>query len=231
MASPTAEGCSHLAHIGDMPLFWPQAFAYRAHMIGQRTATLWLLYTAMLWPAWQLIADLFVPQWYYPQMMYDSGVWSVTFLIGAIAVTPILRVINAIGHGKAFGRWLLRVRRHLGIVSAIYAALHVAHYIRDAGTLGQVWGELTDLKIALGWAAFILMMALALTSNAASVRRLGKRWKTLHLWVYPAAALIFVHWYMFDFVTARVVFWAALFCAPKLVQIILSRSARQTVLR
>jgi len=182
MASPTAEGCSHLAHIGDMPLFWPQAFAYRAHMIGQRTA-------------------------------------------------PILRVINAIGHGKAFGRWLLRVRRHLGIVSAIYAALHVAHYIRDAGTLGQVWGELTDLKIALGWAAFILMMALALTSNAASVRRLGKRWKTLHLWVYPAAALIFVHWYMFDFVTARVVFWAALFCAPKLVQIILSRSARQTVLR
>lgn len=50
-----------------------------------------------------------------------------------------------------------------------------------------------------GWIAMFIFVALAVTSNNASVRALGKRWKSLHKLVYVAAILTFLHWILTAF--------------------------------
>ena len=174
-----------------------------------------LLYALMLIPAWPLIIGLFDDAGYYPQLMYDSGLWAVYFLIITIAVSPMLLLINRIGVGTAFGRWLLKRRRHFGLATAIYASLHLGHYLAEADDVPTILAEMLAFKISVGWIAFLIMAVLAVTSNNTAIRKLGRRWKTLHNWIYPAAALTFLHWYLFDWYTARVMFWVGVFCAVK----------------
>jgi len=175
-----------------------------------------LLYLAMLWPGRLSIFDMFFGTWYYPQMMTESGQLSVWFLMLTLAVTPILLVINVTGRATGVGVWMLRRRRHFGLVSFAYAAVHLVHYIRYKGGASPIIAELTDLEILVGWAAFAIFLALAVTSNRASTRKLGTSWKALHRLVYLAAGLSFLHWYLFDFFTERVLFWALILTAIKL---------------
>ncbi|MEO5511158.1 MAG: ferric reductase-like transmembrane domain-containing protein, partial [Longimicrobiales bacterium] len=49
--------------------------------------------------------------------------------------------------------------------------------------------------ITVGFTAFICLLLLALTSTKGSIRRLGKRWVTLHRLVYVAGALGVLHFY------------------------------------
>lgn len=177
-----------------------------------------LLYVALLWPGHIAIWDLYTREWYYPQMMHISGVWSVRLLVLTIAVTPALRVINWLGKGKALGRWLIPRRRHFGLASAIYAFVHLVHYVLYTRYLGEIWIEAFDLALLTGWIGLIIYIALTLTSNAWSTRHMGRGWKRLHLLIYPTTALVLWHWYLFDFHIDRVGFWALMICLPKLVQ-------------
>lgn len=177
-----------------------------------------LLYLVLLWPGHIAILDLYTREWYYPQMMHISGVWSVRLLILTIAVTPALRVINWLGKGKALGRWLIPRRRHFGLASAVYAFVHLTHYVLHTPDLEEIWIEAFDLALLTGWISLIVYAALTLTSNDASTRKMGRRWKCMHVLIYPAAGLVFWHWYLFDFHFDRAGFWAAMFCAPKAVQ-------------
>jgi len=87
----------------------------------------------------------------------------------------------------------------LGLFAFFYAALHFATYaVLDQGLRGPA--ILQDVSkrpfIFVGAAALLLLTPLALTSTAASVRRLGfPAWKRLHRLVYPAAALAAVHFW------------------------------------
>jgi len=173
-----------------------------------------LLYLAMLWPGRFAFWGLFEQTFYYPWMMYDSGFWSIIWLIVTLAVTPVLMIISRLGRGKVLGRWLLVRRRHFGIASFIYALVHLLHYAIESEGLSVM------IKEAVG------ILALALTSNNWSTRKLGRKWKLLHYWVYPAVLLAFLHWYLFGNVTERVVFWALALVAIKAVHIALSRRAR-----
>lgn len=190
-----------------------------------------LLYGVMLYPAIPLIWGFFDPGGYYPQLMFDSGMWGIYFLIITIAVTPTLLLINRIGIAKPVGRWLLKRRRHFGLATAIYAGIHMLHYLLDADDLATILAEMLEFKISIGWVAMIIMILLAATSNAASIRKLGRRWKTLHNWIYPAAALTFLHWYLFDWFTSRVLFWVGVFCAVKLAHGLIKLIPRAQSLR
>lgn len=176
-----------------------------------------LLYLVMLLPGWSVIVGLITQGYYYPEMLRISGVWSVRLLVLTVAVTPALLVIRRIGYGKALGRWLLKRRRHFGLASFVYAALHTAHYLVEAGDLGIVISEGIAWDYGSGWIAFAIMAALAATSTDFAVRRLGRWWKTLHRATYGAAAMTFLHWYLFDFFADQVAFWAGLFVAAKLI--------------
>lgn len=174
-----------------------------------------LLYALMLWPARHLISDLFVQEWLYAQMMHDSGVIAVQVLALSLAVTPVTLLLGRVPPLRGLGRWLLRRRRDFGLVSFIYAALHALHYIRERGDLDTILAELTLFDIALGWAAFVIFLSLAVTSNKTSKRWLGRRWKMLHRMTYLGAALSLWHWLLFDFFTDEALNWLAVLLGLK----------------
>ncbi|WP_299296382.1 ferric reductase-like transmembrane domain-containing protein [uncultured Tateyamaria sp.] len=182
-----------------------------------------LFYVVLMWPGRYVLWGLWDSDAYYPALMYDSGVWSVRLLIAALAVTPTLLLINRIGRGQALGRWLLPRRRHLGIASALYAGLHLIHYVRALGGLDAIIFDLRFLAYQTGWASLILLLVLAATSNARAVRAMGKGWKRLHLWVYPAGVLALWHWYLLDWYTGRILFWCGVFMVPIVAKWVLRR--------
>jgi sulfoxide reductase heme-binding subunit YedZ len=49
--------------------------------------------------------------------------------------------------------------------------------------------------ITVGMAAFLILLSLAITSNRFAIRKLGRRWQTLHRLVYVAAILGVIHFW------------------------------------
>lgn len=123
---------------------------------------------------------------------WSTGLWTLVFLCITLAVTP-LRAMTGINA-------LLRFRRMLGLYAFFYATLHFITYIWF-----DKWFDLAEIVkdigkrpfITVGFAAFVLMSALAATSPRAAARKLGRRWLTLHRAIYAIAALAILHfWWM-----------------------------------
>lgn len=119
------------------------------------------------------------------------GLWALRFLVVGLAITPLRRTT---------GISLLRYRRAVGLLAFIYAALHLTTYIvLDQGlNLAAVWADIVKRPfITIGMLAFLVLLPLAMTSNNASIRRLGPvTWQRLHRWVYLAAGAAVVHFVM-----------------------------------
>lgn len=120
-----------------------------------------------------------------------SGEWTLRFLLITLAVTPLRRLSGL--------HWVLRFRRMLGLFAFAYGCAHLVTYVWldqffDFGAIA-----LDILKrpfITVGFAAFVLMTPLALTSNAYMIRRLGgRRWQSLHRSVYAIAIMGVVHFW------------------------------------
>ena len=116
------------------------------------------------------------------------GDWALRLLLFTLAATP-LRLLTG-------WTWPVRLRRMLGLFAFFYAVLHLCSYV----VLDQffawdiIWEDLIERPfITMGMLAFLLLLPLALTSNHASMRRLGRNWKRLHRLIYPAAILAVVH--------------------------------------
>ncbi|WP_445367890.1 sulfite oxidase heme-binding subunit YedZ [Methylomonas sp. BW4-1] len=123
------------------------------------------------------------------KITHKTGYWTLTFLLISLGVTPLRQLSGA--------NWLVRLRRMLGLFAFFYACLHFSTYL----VLDQFfdWPAIAKdiLKrpyITVGFAAFVLLIPLAVTSTNAMQRRLGgKNWKRLHGLVYPIAAAGVVH--------------------------------------
>ena len=122
---------------------------------------------------------------------HSTGWWTLAFLLITLSVTPLRRIANL--------PWLLRLRRMLGLFAFFYASLHFTTYI----WLDQFFDVKEIVKdvvkrpfITIGFAAFVLLIPLAVTSTNAMVRRLGaKRWQNLHRLVYLIGALGVIHFW------------------------------------
>ncbi len=116
------------------------------------------------------------------------GLWALRFLILTLAVTP-LRELAGVN--------FLRFRRALGLLAFWYVVMHFTVYLTlDRGLL---WDTIIpDIVrrpfITLGFAAFVLLVPLAATSNRLSIRRLGRNWRLLHRLVYVAISLAAIHY-------------------------------------
>ena len=137
---------------------------------------------------------------FYGEMVHASGDWAIWCLMAALAVTPLHRLFPR----QAWTAWLLPRRRYLGVAAFAYAALHAAVYVLRQGELPRILAEALEAGLLTGWLAFAIFVPLALTSNDASMRKLGRAWKRLHRAVYAAAVLSFAHWILtaFDPTTA-----------------------------
>jgi sulfoxide reductase heme-binding subunit YedZ len=107
-----------------------------------------------------------------------------TCLVGALAVTPLQRVLRS--------RLLPALRRSLGLAAASCGAVHAT-----AALLGLPGLAATVLSVAwlrAGLAAFLLLVALFITSFDAPLRRLRlQHWKELHRLIYPASICVALH--------------------------------------
>jgi sulfoxide reductase heme-binding subunit YedZ len=118
------------------------------------------------------------------------GIWGLRLLLATLAVTP-LRVIGGWSRLHLF-------RRMLGLFAFAYILLHFLFYLFVDQALD--WRQLVaDIikrpYITVGFAALILLVPLAVTSTRRAMRRMGRRWQTLHRLVYPAAVLGCVHFW------------------------------------
>ena len=119
-----------------------------------------------------------------------TGDWAVIFLLCSLALTPARAVFD----------WMLlvQIRRRVGVAAALYAGLHFFIYVAD-----QKWDlVVVALEIAkrfyltIGFAALLVLAALAITSTNGWQRRLKRNWKRLHWLVYPAAVLAILHFFI-----------------------------------
>lgn len=119
------------------------------------------------------------------------GLWALRFLVIGLALTPLKRI---------GGPNLIRYRRTVGLLAFLYALLHVTVYVwLDQGLdPGLIWKDVVKRPyITVGLMSFLILTALAATSNATMIRRLGgAAWQRLHRWVYLAAAGAAVHFIM-----------------------------------
>ena len=149
-----------------------------------------LLWALLAMPAAHILYRLVGEDLWPDELVGPSGEWAARLIILALMLTPLAMLLPRV----PLVSWLLRRRRAFGVAAFCYALLHLALYLAEMETVRNVLAELWLPGIWTGWAALLLMLPLALTSNDASVRALRRGWKKLHRLAYPAAVLTLVHW-------------------------------------
>jgi sulfoxide reductase heme-binding subunit YedZ len=117
-----------------------------------------------------------------------TGRTAIVLLFLSLACTPILTVSGY--------KPVSRVRRALGLYSALYVGVHFLTFIGldygfDPSLIGQAIFE--QRYVVVGFAAGLILLALTITATRRWQRRLGKNWKRLHRLVYLAGILATVH--------------------------------------
>jgi sulfoxide reductase heme-binding subunit YedZ len=123
-------------------------------------------------------------------LVHRAGYWALIFMLVALAITPLRR------SGRFSG--LIDVRRMIGVGAFVYASLHILLYIADERfDLVKVALEIVKrLYLTVGLVAWLGLLALAVTSNDAMVKRLGsQRWRRLHQVTYVVAFLSLFHFF------------------------------------
>ena len=120
-------------------------------------------------------------------LTHATGAWALRLLLATLAITPLRRLgLPA----------LAPFRRTLGLLAFGYASLHLLVYVvLDQGLeLGFVWEDVRERPyITAGFAAFVCLVPLAITSTRAWIRRLGHRWIELHRLAYLSAIAAVLH--------------------------------------
>ncbi|HLK03287.1 MAG TPA: protein-methionine-sulfoxide reductase heme-binding subunit MsrQ [Candidatus Acidoferrum sp.] len=124
-------------------------------------------------------------------LQHTTGDWTLRFLVFTLAITPLRKVFQL--------PELIRYRRMLGLFAFFYVVLHFITYLGpdQSFNLSGMWDDVAKRKfVTVGFAAFLLLIPLAITSTSGMIRRLGgKRWQALHRLVYVSAILGVIHYY------------------------------------
>lgn len=119
------------------------------------------------------------------------GTWTLVFLLITLSITPLRKLSN--------WSWLIRLRRMAGLFAFFYALLHFITYIwlDQFFDLGDIYRDVIKRPfITIGFAAFVLLIPLAITSTNAMMKKLGgKRWQMLHRLIYPVAIFAVLHYW------------------------------------
>ncbi|MEB2873012.1 protein-methionine-sulfoxide reductase heme-binding subunit MsrQ [Pseudomonas rhizosphaerae] len=158
----------------------------------------------MRYPFWRLsvfvVACIWPLLWLYQAWIFalgpDPGKVLVDRLgLGTLVLVLITLCMTPLQKLSGWPGWIA-VRRQLGLWCFAYVCLHLAAYLFFI--LGLDWSQLgVELVkrpyIIVGSLAFLCLLALAITSNRYSQRRLGRRWKQLHRLVYVVLGLGLLH--------------------------------------
>lgn len=153
--------------------------------IGALIPLVWLV-----WDFWQGNMALLINP--FQDITFRTGKAALILLLLSLAVTPLNTV---------FGwRQVIPLRKPLGLYAFMYGALHFLIFIVDNGYVEDTiyWSAIYEAtfekRFALvGFAALMILLPLAITSNQWSMRHLKKNWKRLHKLVYLAGILVIIH--------------------------------------
>ena len=116
------------------------------------------------------------------------GELALQLIVVGLAITPLRNWV---------GINLIKFRRAIGVTTFFFVLAHFLVWVLlDVGTLERVWTEIVKRPyVTIGFASFLMLIPLAVTSNNLSIRKLGPpRWRKLHKLTYPAAVLAVLHY-------------------------------------
>jgi sulfoxide reductase heme-binding subunit YedZ len=121
---------------------------------------------------------------------HSTGDWTIRFLLITLAITPLRKLTNL--------GWLIRFRRMLGLFAFFYGTLHLMTYLwfDKQFVVSDMLADIAKRKfITVGVLGFLLMVPLAATSMAWTIRKMGgKRWQALHRLIYASAIAGVIHY-------------------------------------
>ena len=121
-------------------------------------------------------------------LTHETGEWTLRFLLITLSMTPLRQ-------WTGLASWI-RFRRLFGLYAFFYVSCHfMIWFIADHSldVVAMVEDIIKRPYITLGFSALLLMLPLAITSSQAMIRRLGKKWKSLHQLVYLVLSLGVLH--------------------------------------
>lgn len=122
------------------------------------------------------------------ELSLETGEWTLRFLLIALCITPLRQITGQVE--------FVRQRRMLGLFALFYATCHL--FVWLTFLLQFRWLAIAEEiverpYITIGFSAYLILLALGVTSPKFMVRKLGRNWKRLHRLVYVAAILGVIH--------------------------------------
>lgn len=181
--------------------------------ITRQIRFLWkpLLFIACLIPLAHIVGDIFnltgtLGANPIEELQDRFGRWGLRFILITLAVTPLRRLSG--------WNWLVRFRRMLGLYAFFYVLLHFLTWlVLDQGLLpSAIYEDIFERPfITIGFAALVILTALAATSTNGMRRRLGKAWQKLHYGIYVAGILgVWHYWWQVKLDTSDPAVYAVL---------------------
>ena len=155
------------------PLLKPLVFILALSPLG------WLTFTVLTGRAGPNPAE---------DIILTTGIWALRFLLITLAITPVRRLTGV--------NVVIQYRRMFGLFAFFYACVHLFNYMLFDRLFhfGEILTDIADRPfITAGMTALALMIPPAVTSTKGWIRRLGRRWQTLHRIVYFSAAAACLH--------------------------------------
>lgn len=122
------------------------------------------------------------------EITHRTGKTAITLLMISLAISPLRLLLN----------WpqVNKLRRPLGLYAGFYALIHFSIFV--GLDYGFNWGAILSAIalrkfILIGFTVGIILLLLSITSLKFFLKKLGKRWKKLHRFVYAAGGLAAIH--------------------------------------
>jgi sulfoxide reductase heme-binding subunit YedZ len=145
----------------------------------------------------------------------NTGYWTLLILLVTLSFTP-LRLLTKTA-------WPIQLRRMFGLFMFFYAVLHITTYLFLDYSFDWLDIQKDIIKhpyVLVGFLAFVLTIPLAVTSNNAMIKKMGRSWKALHQMIYVIAILGVVHfWWLVKKDVREPILFAVVLSALLLIRI------------
>jgi len=122
------------------------------------------------------------------EITHFTGEWTLIFICLTLAMSPLKKLTNL--------NFWVKARRMLGLFVFFYASLHLLTYVGiDYRFSWQpIFDDVVKKKyIFVGFAAWVLLIPLTITSSQKMILLLKQNWKKLHRLIYVIAILGSLH--------------------------------------
>ena len=122
------------------------------------------------------------------EITHFTGEWTLIFICLTLSMRPLKKITNL--------NYWLKIRRMLGLFVFFYTSLHLLTYVGIDHRFNwqPILNDVVKKKyIFVGFAAWVLLIPLTITSSQKMIILLKQNWKKLHRLIYVIAILGSLH--------------------------------------